>query len=565
MRADSIRQFVKYAVLGVAGTGGLLMSFCSSPASVEGGGTRGGNPVVTGKIVGKNGVAQRNVQVALITEGYNPVADAGSAILPADTTDSLGEYSIETADSGRYTVEAVGIMNGERAIRFAVDAIPDSTVVLPADTLQKPGVINLVIPAGSASSGGYAYVPGTSIGVEFSDSRDTVRIDSVPSGVLPELILSQESTAAEVVGTFVSVVAGETTLVVDGNWNNSRRVYLNTTASGADVEGDVYNFPVLIRLSSDNFNFSEIKPDGSDLLFTGSGNVRLSHEIERWDPDAGHAEVWVRVDTVFGNDAQQSIMMFWGNSGEVSLPEENSVFDTTAGYQGVWHLGDGAEVPVRDATVNNYNGTSPDTAQPQVAEGVIGSCRQFNGSNNFITMAGTASGKLDFSEKGSYTVSAWVRLDTFDNVSHCIVSKGYEQYYLRSTYISTSLPSGTPLWEFVEFSDADKWQASNTPATQQEWTLLTGVRDGERQLLYCNGVPVDSTMDTWTNTVSRNTSNDLTIGRFASPVLVPIIEGYCYFKGGIDEVRIISAAQNADWVRLCYMNQRPDDRLVEFR
>jgi len=117
----------------------------------------------------------------------------------------------------------------------------------------------------------------------------------------------------------------------------------------------------------------------------------------------------------------------------------------------------------------------------------------------------------------------------------------------------------------VEFSEADKWQASNTPATQQEWTLLTAVRDGERQLLYCNGVPVDSTMDTWTNTVSRNTSNNLTIGRFANPVLVPIIEGYCYFKGGIDEVRIISAAQNADWVRLCYMNQRPDDRLVEWR
>jgi hypothetical protein len=69
--------------------------------------------------------------------------------------------------------------------------------------------------------------------------------------------------------------------------------------------------------------------------------------------------------------------------------------------------------------------------------------------------------------------------------------------------------------------------------------------------------------------VVRNTSNDLYIGRFAEevtlPPMGPKVVGYNHFKGSIDEVRIISRSQSADWIRLCYMNQRPDDQLVQFK
>jgi hypothetical protein len=179
-------------------------------------------------------------------------------------------------------------------------------------------------------------------------------------------------------------------------------------------------------------------------------------------------------------------------------------------------------------------------------------------------MPKTSNSKLNFPENGYYTVSAWVLLDTLDGKSHCIVSKGYEQYYLRSTYISTTLPYTTPLWEFVEFSDIDKWKTSTIQLSAKQWTLLVGVHQGTRQLLYCNGVLVDSTTDKWQNAVSRDTNNNLTLGRFAESVVLPIVEGYCYFKGGIDEVRICNIAQAPEWVKLCYMNQGADDKLVRF-
>ena len=44
-----------------------------------------------------------------------------------------------------------------------------------------------------------------------------------------------------------------------------------------------------------------------------------------------------------------------------------------------------------------------------------------------------------------------------------------------------------------------------------------------------------------------------------------ILRNHGLLSVGKTVVRILNAAQSADWVRLCYMNQRADDRLVEFR
>jgi hypothetical protein len=331
------------------------------------------------------------------------------------------------------------------------------------------------------------------------------------------------------------------------------------------VDKQVFDFPVLIRLNSTNFSFEHTKTDGSDLVFKSGNGAVLPYEIEKWDLNGKRAEIWVKADTVFGNDSLQSIEMSWGDTGKTATQKGKPVFDTAAGYQGVWHLGDNGTATFKDVTVNGYNGSSNSNESPSIKAGMIGSGCFFNGTTQYITMPNTSNSKLNFPENGYYTVSAWVLLDTLDGKSHCIVSKGFEQYYLRSTYISTTLPYTTPLWEFVEFGDVDKWKTSTTSLSAKQWTLLVGVHQGTRQQLYCNGVLVDSTTDKWVNVVSRNTKNDLMIGRFAESVVLPTIEGYCYFKGCIDEVRICNIAQSPDWVKLCYMNQGADDKLVRFR
>jgi hypothetical protein len=65
--------------------------------------------------------------------------------------------------------------------------------------------------------------------------------------------------------------------------------------------------------------------------------------------------------------------------------------------------------------------------------------------------------------------------------------------------------------------------------------------------------------------INRDTINDFSIGRFMKEATYPANFGYCYFKGMIDEVRVSSIARSADWIKLSYMNQRSDDKLLQFK
>jgi hypothetical protein len=91
------------------------------------------------------------------------------------------------------------------------------------------------------------------------------------------------------------------------------------------------------------------------------------------------------------------------------------------------------------------------------------------------------------------------------------------------------------------------------------------MRSGPLQRLYVNGVLALDTFAIQPGTISRNTSDDFSIGKYLRAVTVPANEGFCAFDGKIDEVCVSSKPRSADWIKLCYMNQRPDDKLVFFK
>jgi hypothetical protein len=531
-----------------------LAMFCTQSIPVSNGG--GSEVEVVGYVNFLDDGPAPSTQVKLIPRDYDASAAGAIDDLMIDTSDAQGRYTFRNVTPGKYNVQAVQLAQRTRMLVTGLEVAGDTTVV-PSAALLKPGTVRILLP-GNEVREGHVTITGTDIAVLVKVGSSEIIVDSVPAGRMPEIRYLVNDTAA-MTRKDVLVTPSDTTTIVNPLWKYLRRIFLNTSASGAGVEEDVHGFPVLIRLTADNFDFTQAEAKGEDIRFTTSRGAPLFHEIERWDPAAALAEVWVRVDTVRGNDSTQSITMYWGNRATSDFSNSAAVFDTAAGFQGVWHFSDGAGDPVRDATMNGYHGISPDGARPLVAEGAIGNCREFDGAADYITMPNTADSKLDFPENGYYTVSAWVHLDTLDDAPHLILSKGYEQYFLRFTYF----PSNSPLWEFVEFNEPSTWQASTFPATSRQWTFLTGVRQGARQFLYCNGVIVDSATDIYPNTFSRNTSNDLLIGKFLKAVTVSTnYDSYCFFKGAIDEVRILSAAQSKNWVLLCYMNQRTDDRLV---
>ena len=76
------------------------------------------------------------------------------------------------------------------------------------------------------------------------------------------------------------------------DWNHAGSLYLVTTPEGADLPASALeeNFPLLVRLDRDFFDFSQADPRGEDVRFSSNGNP-LAYQIESWDPAEGNAAV----------------------------------------------------------------------------------------------------------------------------------------------------------------------------------------------------------------------------------------------------------------------------------
>ena len=69
------------------------------------------------------------------------------------------------------------------------------------------------------------------------------------------------------------VLAATTASAQYAGWAYTRKIVMNTSASGANVTGEVKNFPVAVRLTAGSFNFAQAKPDGADLRFSSSAGA----------------------------------------------------------------------------------------------------------------------------------------------------------------------------------------------------------------------------------------------------------------------------------------------------
>ena len=114
-------------------------------------------------------------------------------------------------------------------------------------------------------------------------------------------------------------------------WARSAELSLNTAPSGAGIASTLTGFPLLVRLTADNFDFAQARPDGGDLRFAKPDGTPLPYEIERWDPNLRAAEAWVRLDTLRGGDSSQSIRMYWGNGAAADSSRGAAVFSAANG------------------------------------------------------------------------------------------------------------------------------------------------------------------------------------------------------------------------------------------
>ena len=210
---------------------------------------------------------------------------------------------------------------------------------------------------------------------------------------------------------------------------------------------------------------------------------------------------------------------------------------------GRWPLdGYGMAASAPEVDYGAHNGTvNTPVGNAHWTDGRIGDAIQLDGSSGYVS---TTGGPV-IGTTGSFSISAWVRLDSVDNVWHTAVSQdgnresGFFLQYLGDVHE----------WAFtMPEADADNAvpdrATSSTAAVQAGvWTHLIGTYDpGSGQLqLYVNGMLAG----TATHTSPVNATGAFTIGRGkfnGAPV--------DYWPGSIDEVRaynrVVSAAEAHD-------------------
>ncbi|MBD3207409.1 DUF2341 domain-containing protein [Candidatus Bathyarchaeota archaeon] len=212
------------------------------------------------------------------------------------------------------------------------------------------------------------------------------------------------------------VTVGERETINQNGWQYKRTLTIDSDLVDSSLSG----FPVLVRLSSSNFDYSLANTTGMDIRFNQSG-TELPYEIEKWDP-GGVSLIWVRVSSI-SSETDTTLDMYYGNP--IALDEQNSVA-LWSGFNIVHHLEETTGTAY-DSTGSANHGTY--TGDQLNDPGLIdGGCGFYSDENMEI------SNHLSIDpEGGEFTFSLWVDLDTQQNTTlltkwNSQESKGYRLY-----------------------------------------------------------------------------------------------------------------------------------------
>ena len=316
-------------------------------------------------------------------------------------------------------------------------------------------------------------------------------------------------------------------------WQHTAALTLLTTPEGANLPASaaVADFPILVRLFNDGFDFKQAKPNGDDLRFATTMGVPLAYQIDEWDTTTGRASIWVRVPNIKGN-TRQEIRLYWGKADAASESDGKAVFNESNGYLSVWHMSD----PVLDEV-----GTLESKDQGTTASGgVIGRARHFTDNHGIF-----CGDKITNYPAGAspHSSEAWFRAEAANG--H-VIAWGNQQAQGK---IVLGVDSPPHMRVDAFFSGANVRGGTSVPMAG--WTQVVHTYTEGESRIYVNGV------------LDGENKNGPPL-KIQSPARMWIGGWYnkYNFVGDIDEVRISKVARSADWVRLQYENQKPCQTLV---
>jgi len=314
------------------------------------------------------------------------------------------------------------------------------------------------------------------------------------------------------------------------DWQFRKELTFDLSAAGANVSGTPTDVPVLVRLSLANFEFfNDTKPDGGDLRFIAADDkTALKYHIERYDPQAQMAFLWVQVPRLTGGKAGEKIYLYYGNKDAAAASDAAGTYDAHQAL--VYHFGAAAGAP-QDSTAYK---AEPVAFQPGVTPAaLIGSGAQFSG-NTLITIP--ATGALLHVPAQGYTISTWLRIaapQTRAYVAALEDANGSIVLGLDGARVYAETRSGAQTATAAQTGDG---------LSLGDWHHVALTIGAGKLTLWVDGVETGSQP-----TSIGDVGGSLTVGGSAA--------GANYLTGDLDELQVSNVARPAEWLQAAARSQ----------
>ncbi len=321
------------------------------------------------------------------------------------------------------------------------------------------------------------------------------------------------------------------------SWQYRRSItFDNTTASLGVTSETLTNFPVLVKLSSSNIDYSKTQDSGQDIRFVDPDGTALSYQIEKWD-ESGTSYVWVKVPSIDINSNTDYVTMYYGNNSASDAQAASSVWDSN--YKAVWHLKETSGTTLADSTSNSATSTKLASNTPApTASGQIGGGQSYNSdsysTNTKITLA------------SGLTYEAWVKTSSastttgITNIANTILSDSS-----GSIYNLFGIHGGK-----VRYNQyVSSWTApldSSASVNDNNWHHIAVTHNSSTGavVIYVDGLSNGSGTKTYQTTYNGVSA---------------IGAAYTFenkYNGSLDEIRVSSGVRTPGWMDASYRSEK---------
>ena len=258
--------------------------------------------------------------------------------------------------------------------------------------------------------------------------------------------------------------------------------------------------------------------------------------------------------------------MYWGKSNAVDSSSGSTVFAATNNFTGVWHLaeesagrGSSGSGTYKDAMgVSNGDDSITNTNK----DAMIGMGHAFTTGATMTTgdYIAMRAGVMSFTAN-AYTVSCWVKLPNAATAGGAIMSKIASSWASGATciYFGDGTTNGNVSGlhpQIVSYSNNYLITSATLDVNAWHYLTFTHGTAASTGAIYIDGVAQTITNNTLSNGAADNTSQYVKIGDGNGG------EMQSTFNGSMDEFVLANTQRSADWIKLCYETQRPNNSTV---